>query len=1109
MTAMAGLPGALLALPGQLVEEEGVLRLPDWWRRRESGVFLRKLPAAALAGLGPGGVHILTGQLLCNLSRRRDVVPTGPLELGLDRIYDSRITEAGCLGPGWRTRWDVTLQARGESMVYHDEWGRTFTLPRPEPGSQVIVASASLSLACLEDGQYVIADIEAACLRFRPPDNDGVSRPGALELLDGRRYSISRDERGAMQSVSDEQGRGLFFGLDEAGRVRTVARGRQSEACVTYRYGDDGRLCGAGRVRGKPLGRYAYQDGLLADIADATGEWSIRWVTAQAERRIAGLRGPDGRMWLLRREPEARVVRMQASDGAELHWCFDPQGRILTYRNANGAVYKAQYDDGSRLARVEAPDGPFEFEYDGFGRVTRETAPWGHARRVSYAFGTSVPMMLSREGGRNWFWRRDERLRPLQRRAPSGTITVYEHDTASGMRLTKRDDGIETRYDHDAAGRLRVREDAHGALSRYLWTDSGDLHALALPGHPLEVCERDDAGNLRVRIGEGASARLAVHGPGGDLLSLANAVGHVRHWRYDSQGALALHTDEEGATTRFTNVAGGHDVTVQGPGGGTQRWVLDARRRVWARRDADGVMAECRFDASGRVTHLLEAAGPGRAETVFGYGAFGRLVSRQRDGLLWTFEHDDHGRLVEVHSVANELESSLAFEYDAHGRVVGETSESGVLLRHIDSEGHVTAHQFPCGLTLFAARDAGQRAVQISYALDGETATVASIFYDDAGRETTRVAGALQREITRDDAAGVRLETSARVTGGYTRIDALDRHERRDAAGRLVEEVDVVGRRLYDYDRRGQLVRSIGEGGMVYTTWDPGGNIIALDSAGWAPPGSAPDHRPARVGSQTLVYDDWGRVLRRDGPLASAAFTWDAAGRLSTAQSNGMTVAYAYDAAGRLAERRHGTSSNVHTRRFVWDGLRLMQEWSPVQRVTYAYAPVRAGRQSYAPIARLIQRRAHAQAEWPAPQVQHLYVDAAGRVRAAMDGRGEIVWTCGTRPWGERIGSNPGDTPAPPGFAGHWVDPDIGICWNGRRFYDPLTARYLSPDRDAPPGVSPYRYVAAPASQANPTGLAVSAQGVGAPTGITMPELPPIQWVGACQPAAGMPKGMS
>lgn len=1105
MTALAGLPGVLLALPGQMMAGKEEPRAPDWWRRRESGVFLRKLPAAALAGLGPGGVDIRNGQLSWNLSRRRDVVPAGPLDIGFDRIYSSEITEAGCLGPGWRTRWDVTLRERGESIVYHDEWGRARILPRPDPGSQVILASASLSLACLEDGEYVIADIGAACLRFLPADDDGVSRPGTLELLDGRRYSVLRDDRGAMRSVSNEQGEGLFFGLDDAGRVRTVARGPGLEPCVTYRYGQDGLLFCVEGARSKPIGEYAYQDGLLAGIADGSGAWSIRWRKSMTKAQVAGLRAPSGRMWLLHREPDARSVRMQASDGVELRWRFDLQGRGLTYHDAAGGVYTAYHDDGARLARVDAPDGRFEFEYDDYGRVTRESAPHGHERRVGYAFGTSTPMMLSREGGRSWFWLRDDHLRPLQRRMPGGVITDYEYDPVCGMRLATREDGVETRHRHDGAGRLCVRERENGVPSRFVWTDSGHLRARALPGRPLEVREYDDAGNLRVRIGEGAIAQLAVYAPTGRLLSLANAAGHARHWRYDPQGKLALHTDEEGATTRFTSAASGLDVTVQGPGGGSQRWLLDARRRVWARHDADGVMAECRFDASGRVTRLLEAVGPARAETVFQYDALGRIASREKDALRWTFEYDDHGRLAAVQADANDMTSGLAFQYDGHGRVVGETSENGVLLRHFDSEGHVTAHQLPCGLTVFASRDAVRQAVQITYARDGDTVTLASILYDESGRETMRVAGAVQREIIRDETTGTLSEISARICGGYTRIDALNRYQRRDAAGRLVEEADALGRRLYDYDRRGRLIRSIDEGGIVYTTWDAGGNIVALDSAGWVPLGSAPDHRPARVGGQTLVYDDWGRVLRRDGPLACAVFTWDMAGRLSTAHSNGATVVYAYDAAGRLAERRHANAGSTYTHRFVWDGLRLMQECSPVHRVSYVYAPARAGRQSYAPIARLIQRRPHVQAEWPMPQVQHLYVDGAGRVRAAMDGRGDMVWLGGIRPWGERIGPHAGDIPAPPGFAGHWVDPDIGICWNGRRFYDPATARYLSPDRDAPPGVSPYRYVSAPASQANPTGLAVSAQGVGGHAGITMPELPPIQWTGARPPVARMP----
>lgn len=1117
MTAQAGLAGQLAGFPGQRLEGEGLPRPPDWWRQRESGVFLRKLPAAALAGLGPGGVEIRSGQLLRNLARRRDVVPVGPRAPGFERIYDSRIRQAGGLGPGWRTRWDATLHVRADAVVYHDEWGRVLTLPRPAPGTQIVLASVSLSLACLEDGRFVMADPRSAYRRFLPEDAAGLARLDALEFPDGRRLRGNRDEQGGLRSISDEMGMGLWFDLDDRGRIRAIARGPQAEPCARYAYDDHGLLVSVEQARGRAIGHYRYQDGLLADIVERADAWSVRWQESGLGTgpRVVGLQGPAGKMWLLHRDADGMRLRMQASGGAQLRWRLDEHGRVVEYRDANDAVYRAQHDAASRLTRVDAPDGAFEFEYDDFGRVVRETGPHGWTRRVGYAYATLLPMMLSREGGRNWFWSRDAHLHVRQRRAPGGVITDYEYDSRTGSCLALRQGGVETRFDHDAAGRLCAREVAGGAASRYAWTDAGQLRATAEAGAALEWREADDAGNLRVHRGAGMHARLAVHGPDGNLLSLANATGHARHWRYDPQGCLTMLTDEEGMSTRYTRDASGHDLMVQGPGGGTQRWLRDDRRRVLARRDADDVMSERSFDTSGRVTRVVEASGAARVHTTFAYDGFGRVAWREREGQRSAFTYDAHGRLTALHADADgdadAATSVLEFEYDELGRRVGEIGEDGALLRHLDSLGRLAAQRLPCGLALFTARDGAARAVQLSYALDGDTVTLATLFYDSAGREVRRMMGPIQREITRDEATGVHRETTTRVSGSHAgvNIDGLNRRERWDAAGRLVEEDDGNGRRLYDYDRRGQLVRSIGDAGMLYTTWDSGGNIIALDSAGWAPAAPAPNHRLTRIGSLTLAYDDWGRVLRRDGPMGGVHLTWDAAGRLARAQSNGVTALYIYDAAGRLTGRRigglGGGADASFTHRFIWDGLRLAQTITPTRKMAYVYAPARAGWQSHAPVARLIQQRTHAQADWAEPVVQYLYVDAAARVRAVIHADGEIGGHAGVRPWGERIMPMAAGIPEPPGFAGHWVDPDTQLCWNGSRFYDPLTGRYLSPDRSAPPGVSPYRYVAAPGAQANPTGWAVSAQGVAARVGITIPDLAPIAWAGAQPPSACMP----
>ncbi|EHK63209.1 RHS repeat domain-containing protein [Achromobacter arsenitoxydans] len=1106
MTALSGLAGLLTSFPGERVELPAQERSHGWWLRSEYGVLWRRLPAAALAGWGPGGVNVNGGHLARGAARHRDALPAGPRRPALARRYDSRIGQAGMFGLGWRTRWDVSLLVQGSVLAYRDEWGRTLRVPRPEPGHQVILASESLTFACLDDGRYVVADLQPAYRYFTSPDAEGVAALAAVEFLDGYRIEVRRDEQGRIAALLDAAGTGLWFTLDALGCVTSAARSLDGDPCAMFAYGADGKLASVDSGRGRGLRRYGYQDGLLSEMAEDAGTWSIRWRDDGTGMQVAGLRAPGDQMWLIHRDPSGNCVRIVCADGSESRWQFDDQGRTSEYQDADGGVYRIAYDSQSRPVAVDAPAGRCAFDYDDFGRVVEESGPAGFLRRVSYSYATRMPMMLTRDGGRDWFWLRDERLRPARRRSPDGGVAHIDY-AGDSERCVRTVPGGEARYAYDAIGRLVRRELPDGRVERYAWSAAGLLRARGGQDDVAEYREYDDAGKLRVRQGEGARARLAVYSPQGKLLSLANAAGHARHWRYDTQGRLELQVDEEGVITRYARNSTDGELIVQGPGGGTQRWVKDAARRAVARRDADGVVTEQCLDVSGRVARIHETAGSATLETLIGYDARGRVASRERDGLRCEFEHDAEDRLVAVRPAAVDdglAAEPLVFEYGAGGLAVRETSAQGTLTLTRDGLGHQVALELPCGLALLTARDAAQGLIQLSYVDGGPPMTILTIRQDSAGREHARLAGNLLRGIERDEARGVRIER-VRLGENGEEVLALARRTRRDAADRLVEVEDASGRTLHDYDRRGRLVRSIGEAYAVYTTWDAGGNIIALDGAGWAPPRLTPDHRVTHVGPMTLAYDGWGRVLRREGPLIRTELTWDAAGRLACVQLRGRVISYVYDAAGRLVGRRVGNQGQEMSHTFLWDGLRLIQEVTPNWRATYVYEPAPLGQQSYAPAARLVQRRANSKMPWSAPEVQYLFLDAAGRVHAVVDGEGRRCAQGGVRPWGEPPGESGADGVPPPGFAGQWSDPDTMLCWNGVRFYDPLTGRYMSPDRDAPAGVSPYRYVCAPVSQANPAGRAVGAAGVGARTGVICPWPAPADWAGVRFPALSDP----
>ncbi|EIF79351.1 Rhs1 protein, partial [Burkholderia pseudomallei 354a] len=104
------------------------------------------------------------------------------------------------------------------------------------------------------------------------------------------------------------------------------------------------------------------------------------------------------------------------------------------------------------------------------------------------------------------------------------------------------------------------------------------------------------------------------------------------------------------------------------------------------------------------------------------------------------------------------------------------------------------------------------------------------------------------------------------------------------------------------------------------------------------------------------------------------------------------------------------------------------------------------------------------------------HVDAAGTAVAMTDDAGALAWAGRYSAWGRILPptSLKVQIDQPLRFAGHYADDEVRLHLNGTRYYDPDTGRYLSPDRSAEPGTSPYRYVSNPQTACNPTGRAVT-----------------------------------
>jgi RHS repeat-associated protein len=175
-----------------------------------------------------------------------------------------------------------------------------------------------------------------------------------------------------------------------------------------------------------------------------------------------------------------------------------------------------------------------------------------------------------------------------------------------------------------------------------------------------------------------------------------------------------------------------------------------------------------------------------------------------------------------------------------------------------------------------------------------------------------------------------------------------------------------------------------------------------------------------------------------------------------------------------------------HTR-FVWEGMRLLQEIGPAPdaegkirqngnaRVrSWIYEPDGTG---YVPLAAMDQ--ALGKNGVGKARIHYIHTDHLGTPQEVTDAEGKIEWSADYSAWGEKQHSlvlNSEEeaerrTDCAIRFQGQYFDAETGLHYNTFRYYDPGCGRFISPDPiNIQGGLNLYRYAPNAANWIDPWG---------------------------------------
>lgn len=796
------------------------------------------------------------------------------------------------------------------------------------------------------------------------------------------------DESGNLTSHVDETGKAITMTYDSAGRRGSVTD-RLGRTVTTL---------------------YHAPSGQPAMITNAEGR---RTLFAYKTRTLSGLVFHD-------------LVKITWPDGASRSYVYDARGNITQVKDETGKTWKYTFNNRGQALTITNPlGGVTTHTYDGFGNLATSQPPDTGMTTFDY----------------------DDRLRLEEILRPGGATVVIAYDSKDRVTTVTDERGKVYQYGYDDNNRLTSVTDpdnetamlGHDVLDRVTsMTDRlSQQSTRAFNSRRLLSSLTDRNGNT-VEMNYDARQRLTdIEDAGG------------QHWTlgYDEEGRLTSFQNpvDPPATRRLNRL--GFASEVSDPLGNTRRFVRDAMQRVTHLFDPLGRQTTRVYDKMGRLAAVTEQ-GTGTAKyTRDALGSVTKLTDP--NGGSWSTAYLKSGR---VQKLTDPLGKATGFTYDTRGRFDVATFPDGATCTvGYDDASHPTSIMHSAGPNLAFTYDNLGR---LESAKDtGLAAGDVDFEYDAEGRLTNCRQNTHDFTATYDD--GGRLLTVGYLDGAFTVTYGYDSRDRLtsvtdsegtalalgyDDAGRMTSLTRPSGvNGTYTYDAAGRLTR-IEEGGiidLVYTL-NPASEVTQVDFTAPEIPGVTPETQLLKFGKAGEItttgyaYDARGRLTNAPG---GRVYQWDGASRLVNA--NG--VALAYNGLGDIITRTEGGDTTRYYHHHAL-GLAPIVYEDPPAGSDRAYVWTPGGRLLYS-------------VDLGTGDPTFYHFDRMGSTLALTDKNGDPTDAYAYGPFGEPLAHSSPGTPSTQPFTyigAFGVRAEGPLHHMRARYYDPMTARFLSRDPLAP-----------------------------------------------------------
>ena len=572
-------------------------------------------------------------------------------------------------------------------------------------------------------------------------------------------------------------------------------------------------------------------------------------------------------------------------------------------------------------------------------------------------------------------------------------------------------------------------------------------------------------------------------------LKRTNALGHTFAYAYDKARRLTVLTNENGETYRLDYDQTDNLIQETGWDGKITAYGYDAAGQLVQQTEYGQSNTESRLKERPETWHIHR----------FKRNILGQLIEKQSrkvsdrngqskdEGISRTrFEYDPiTGNLTK----ARNQHSSVELAYDELDRLIGETTvhngQSATVGYRYDPLGNRIRTILPDGRHIDYLYYGSGHLHQIS--LNGEV--VSDIERDKLHREIQRTQGSISSLYDYDPMG--RLKSQRTVWSGTPTPrgkqnplagGAVNRRYAYDKAGNLIQSADQRSGVLnYVYDKIGRIqeARNSQTGRSETFAFDPAHNILDIPTStpspvgeGWgegkttfpisddpkiqgrlkspANPNPVSGNRLKEYNGIEYTYDALGNLIYRQLPNGeNQYYQYDLENQLVRAEikkpaGNTEIWTYAYDPFGRrLSKERQDklawTSTDPKRTHFVWDGSRLLQEYTYKGCYTYIYTD----QDSYEPLAQVFDN-----AKDGKQYLSYFHNDQIGIPREMTDIHGNLLWYSEYTAWGrlKKDGRVYKNAHQPFRLQNQYFDEETGLHYNLMRYYEPEAGRFVNQD---------------------------------------------------------------